>query len=108
MKGTYIQKGDNLDYTNPTEETIEPGTLIFIGALAAVAAETIKPEETGAAATRGVFAFAKDTAEIAAGDKVYYDAAADTVTATETDAAAGIAVKDAAADDTAVYVRLNG
>ena len=43
MKATYIQPGDTLDYTNPTESTIEAGTVIVFGSKAAIAAADIPP-----------------------------------------------------------------
>ena len=38
MKATYVQKGENINYKNPTEDKITLGTLIIIGAICAVAA----------------------------------------------------------------------
>lgn len=31
MKATYVQKGENINYKNPTEDKIALGTLIIIG-----------------------------------------------------------------------------
>ena len=43
MKATYVQKGENINYKNPTEDKITLGTLIIIGAICAVAADDIEP-----------------------------------------------------------------
>ena len=45
MKATYVQKGENINYKNPTEDKITLGTLIIIGAICAVAADDIEPGE---------------------------------------------------------------
>lgn len=121
MKAEYVQPGNNLDYINPTEDVIKAGTIVFVGAIAAVAATNIAPDEVGAVATDGVWKLPKGGGAITAGAKVYYDAAADTVTTetgtevdaeageteTETHAALGVAVADASADAAFVSVKLN-
>lgn len=108
MTGFYVQEGKNLDYTNSTSSPIPAGTLVILGAIAAIAATTIAPGETGAVATEGVFSFEKDNAAVTEGAKVYYSAANDNVTATAADNTyIGIAIAAAEASDTAVSVKLN-
>ena len=45
MKARHIQNGHVIDYTNGTEAVIEPGTLVMIGTVAAVAADKITLEK---------------------------------------------------------------
>ncbi len=116
MTATHIQRGDNLDYINPTDETIAPGTVIVLGDRCGVAAAAIPPGKTGALAMTGVYELAKSTSEeIKAGTEVYYDAATDTATtvgaavegddATSVNAIIGYAVADAAETSAAVLVK---
>lgn len=126
MKATYEQKGDNWDYTNPTDEVIEAGTLIVMGEVVGIAATRILPGKIGTVATTGVWSIPKDASEIAVGEHVVYDAENDVATAlpstapivgdseqepTEITAEAtifiGVAVKNAAADASTVSVKLN-
>lgn len=121
MKAEYSHKGENLDYINPTEETITAGTVVVLGEICGVAATMIEPGELGTLATVGVWTMEKDASEITAGAKVYYDAENDVVTATaatekevgETkeniqNTFVGYATKDASTDASTVDVRLNG
>jgi predicted RecA/RadA family phage recombinase len=109
MKAEYINRGDNIDYVNPTEETIDAGTIVTLGEICGVAACRIGAGDLGTLATRGVWAIPKDTSEITAGAKVYYDAESDTATATAgSSPAIGVAIADAGADAGVVAVRLNG
>ena len=107
MKGIYVQKGDNLDYKNPTEAEIEAGSVIKFGNMCAVAAATIPPGEVGAIATVGVWTLPKDSSEVTAGALVYYDDSADKATTTKKDNVLGIAAADAKTDAAAVTVKLN-
>ncbi|MGN0162452.1 MAG: capsid cement protein [Candidatus Ornithomonoglobus sp.] len=108
MTGTYIQPGNNINYTNNGESTIAAGTLVVVGLIAAVAATTIQPGEMGALATTGVFAFEKDNTDIEAGAAVYYNSETDTATADDTDGIKiGVAVAAAGTTAAAVNVRLN-
>lgn len=64
MKATYVQKGENINYKNPTEDKITLGTLIIIGAICAVAADDIEPGEIGTVATTGSWNVPKDNTAI--------------------------------------------
>lgn len=109
MKATYIQPGDTLDYTNPTERTIEAGTVVVFGTKAAVAAADIPAGEIGAVTLIGAWEIPKDTSAITAGAAVYYDAENDKATTTASgNTTVGTAIADAGADATTVIVRLNG
>lgn len=109
MQAIYIQPGDTPDYVNPTETTIEAGTLVVFGTRAAIAATTIPPGEVGSVTLIGAWEIPKDTSAITAGAIVYYDAENDKATVTETDnTVIGIAIADAGTDAATVVVRLNG
>lgn len=124
MKAEFRQKGDTLNYINPTDDFVEAGTLVIFGDICGITATDIAPGQLGTLATTGVWEMPKDAAKITGGAKVYYDEANDVVTATAsttqkaedeggTDTTinnvfVGIAVKDADADATIVAVRLNG
>ena len=98
MKATYVQKGENINYKNPTEDKITLGTLIIIGAICAVAADDIEPGEIGTVATTGSWNIPKDNTAIEIGEKVYYDSENDI----------GYAIESADAESSTVKVKLNG
>ena len=85
MKATYVQKGENINYKNPTEDKITLGTLIIIGAICAVAADDIEPGEIGTVATTGSWNVPKDK-----------------------DNVIGYAIESADAESSTVKVKLNG
>ena len=108
MKAEYVQKGSNIPYLNAKEETIIAGTVVFIGAIAAIAAADIPPNEIGAAATEGVWDVPKAAEEIEAGKSVYYDEGSENVTATaEGHKFIGTAVLKAESSAANVRVKLN-
>ena len=108
MKANYYQRGETLDHI-PTED-VENGAVVDLKTRIGVAAAPIRAGEQGAVHVVGVFAMTKAEGEaIAQGDSVYYDAAADTITATESgNTPAGYAAASAATTDTAVMVKLLG
>lgn len=108
MKADYQQKGDTLNYINPTDDFVTAGTLILFGSICGIAATDMVSGQLGTIATTGVWQMPKDTAEITGGAKVYYDEENDVVTATANDAFVGIAVENADAAAATVAVRLNG
>lgn len=122
MKAEYMQKGDTLNYTNPTEDFIAAGTLVIFGDICGIAATDMAPGQLGTIATKGVWEMTKDAVAIDGGDKVYYDKAKDVVTATASittqkeggtnettnNVFVGIATADAATSASTVFVRLNG
>ena len=108
MKATYYQRGETLDYT-PTEKT-EAGQVVDLKTRIGVAAAPILAGEQGAVHMVGVFAMTKADGEaIDQGTAVYYDSAADAITATEgSNTPAGYAAASAAATDATVLVKLLG
>ncbi len=105
MKAEYVQRGENLDYTNQTGKTIEAGEVVVFGNRIAVAGTTILKGETGALHMTGVYKVPKKNSEaIEAGTDVYYSE--DGFSATKTGNAVGYAVQKAEADDTVVIINL--
>ena len=97
----YWQKGDSLDYTNKTDQTIPAGTVL------GVAGTEIPAGETGSIHVTGVFEIPKKSGvALVMGDPVTFTdengidkASSDPM---------GYAVRDAAAQDAAVLVKLPG
>lgn len=108
MKAIYYQRGETLDHF-PTEN-VENGAVVDLGTRIGVAAAPILAGEQGAIHVVGVFTMTKaDSEEITQGAAVYYDAAADAITTTESgNTPAGYAAASAAATDTTVLVKLLG
>lgn len=109
-KATYWQRGENIDYQNTGAETIDAGTVLAFGSRIGVAATVIGTGATGSIAVTGVFEIPKGATEIKAGATVYFDTENDYVTATKGTLAviAGYAIKEAAAGDDTVLVKLLG
>jgi len=108
MKATYYQKGETLEYT-PTEN-MEAGQVIALGTRIGVAAEAIPANQLGHVHVVGVYAMAKADGEaIDQGTAVYFDSAAEAITATaDGNTPAGYAAAAAATTDGTVLVKLLG
>lgn len=120
MKAIYVQKGEALDYA--PAENVKNGAVVPLGARIGIAAGDIPAGGTGTVHVEGVYRLAKAAGEaVARGAAVYYDAAADVITAkasgesgegdaktTVNHVPAGYAVWPAAAGDEAVLVKLMG
>ena len=104
MKAVYFQRGEALGYT-PTEDT-KAGQGTRIG----VAASDIPANELGNVHVVGVFSMTKaEGEELAQGAAVYYDSAAEAITATaDGNTPAGYAASPAAATAATVMVKLLG
>lgn len=117
MKGSYIQPGDHINYTNSGDSKISAMTLILVGSLAGIAGCDIEPGETGSLALRGVFSFGKDANAINLGADVYYNSTDDVVTASKDNGQSssskveytkiGVCVSTAATNAAEVQVRIN-
>lgn len=106
-KAEYLQRGEALDYTNATEETIPEDAVVTIGTRIGVTGCPIPPGKTGTLHVVGVFEIAKTgTAAVEIGQPVYYDG--DGITDTAGDVVAGYAAAPAAAGDTTILVKLCG
>ena len=90
----YVQPGKAIEYTNASEETIRYGDVVALTNCVGVAAADIAPGATGVIELSGVYEMPADTsAAFTQGQKLYWDASGQKVTATEGDIAAGIAVE---------------
>jgi len=107
---TFIQRGGSIDYTPVA--AVSAGDVVVQGDLVGVAKLDIAAGKLGALAVTGVFDFPKATTSasaLAAGAKVYWDAAGEVVTAGAGGGAnkyVGKVVRAAAADAAVVRVRL--
>ena len=107
-KATYFQRGETLDYINGTSSTIEANTIIELNGRIGVAGTDIKPGQTGSVHVEGVYELPKTgTSAITAGTDVYWDGSGITDVSTS-NTLVGYATQDAAADDTAILVKLKG
>lgn len=107
MNARYWQKGETLDYT-ATEKAVTNGQVVSLGGRIGVAGNDIAKGETGALHVTGVFIMDKKASEkITMGAPVYYDTAADEITATEKgNIPAGYAAATAEASDATVLVNI--
>lgn len=106
-KASFWQRGETIDYTNETTETIEANTIITFGSRIGVAGTDILPGETGSLHVTGVFEFPKSETEIVIGGDVYYSES-NGITASSADGIkAGFAVAGAAAGSSTVLVKIN-
>lgn len=106
---SYWKRGETLDFTNKTGQTIENGTIIVANTIVGVAGDVILNNSTGPLEVTGVFGMPKtDKAEeIALGEKVYFDGTG--ITKTEgSNTLAGYAAGDSSATDEKVLVKLLG
>ncbi len=104
----YVQRGVNL--TLPAPADIASGSVVSVGAIIGIAAESALSGADLDIVTLGVFTLPKVSAlAVAIGDKVYWDATAKLVTNTASgNALLGVAVAAAADPSGTVNVRLNG
>lgn len=103
----YLQRGEALDYTNATEETIPHGAVVAVGDRIGVTGCPIPPGKTGTLHMVGVYEIAKTgSAAIEQGATVYFDGTG--ITDTAGDVKAGYAAAPAAAGDAAILVKLCG
>lgn len=108
-KAEFWQRGEALDYTNATDETIPNNTIVQIGSRLGVTGCAIEPGQVGSLHVGGVWEVEKtSTNAIAMGTVVYFDGTGMTETAGDSTVEAGYAAADAAADATTMYVKLRG
>lgn len=107
FEARLLYPGDTINYT--PGGNVAAGEVVVLGSFCLVAQHHIATGVKGALLTRGVFECAKKTnLTITAGDGVYWDDSNNYVTKTSTDTYMGIAVADAALNDTTVLVLLRG
>ena len=78
-KAIYIQRGEALDYTNSTTNSIEANAVLVMGGIVGVAGCDIPPGTKGSLHVMGVYAFPKAAGAIAAGTALLWDGTAGTV-----------------------------
>lgn len=84
-KGTYIQKGEIIDYTNSSGAAIGYGDVVPLVSRIGIAAENIPIGITGSLKTEGIYELpAVNNAAFAVGDPLYWDGAAGNLTKTAT------------------------
>ena len=108
MKAIYVQKGGALDFI-PSED-VQNGAVVPLGTRIGIAAGNIPAGSVGTVYVEGVFRLAKAEGEaLAMGASVYYDEAADAITATESgNIPAGYAAAPSSAGDAFAHVKLLG
>lgn len=75
MAKTYLQAGNNIDYTNGGASVIASGAMVRVGAMLGIALFSIAVGETGTLALIGVWELPKVSATaVAAGDMLDYTA----------------------------------
>ncbi|MCI1965879.1 MAG: DUF2190 family protein [Oscillospiraceae bacterium] len=101
----YVQPGKIINFQNTTGEVICYGDVVVLSSRIGVAECAIKNGETGSVGLEGVYEIpAETTAVFTVGQKLYWDAENQRVTATEKTVSAGFAAeaKDMAADSVLV------
>lgn len=107
-KAAFWQRGEAIDFTNETVNSIAANTIVVYGSRIGVAGMDIRPGEHGSLHVEGVFAFPKGDGEITAGAEVYYsDADGEITSDAESGIRAGFAVAGAASADSTVFVKIN-
>lgn len=107
-KAEYWQRGEALDYTNATSNTIPANTVIKFGSRIGVAGTDIAPGEVGSLHVGGVWEFDKTgTNKIEMGDPVYFDGTGITDTA-DSNTEVGYAATTAEAAESKILVKLCG
>ena len=106
---SYYQRGENIDYTNSTDETIPANAFVVVGSLAGVTGTEIPPHGVGSLHIEGVFSLPKKKSEkIEMGSVVVFtDDAVEKAGEEGTEAPIGIVIAEAAAEDETVLVKIN-
>lgn len=107
---TYLQRGEALDYTNDTEQTIPHGTVITVGTHIGVTGCDIPPHKLGTLHMVGVFRINKTgSAAVKLGQPAYFDGTGITDEANgDTNIEVGYFAAPAEASDETVLVKING
>lgn len=100
----YVQRGDNIDYT--AADDIVYMQVIPLTARIGIALEAIPKGETGTVTLTGAFRLPAASVAMTLGEKLYWDATAGNVTATQGDIVAGYATEAKAEAGTTVAVRI--
>ena len=105
---SYYQRGESIDYTNSTDETIPANSFIVVGSLAGVTGTEIPPHAIGSLHIEGVFSLPKkESQKIEMGSVVIFKDNAIEKAGEGTEVPIGIAIAEAAAEDATVLVKIN-
>lgn len=114
-KATYWQKGQTIDYTNPSSSAaIAAGEIVELAARIGVAATDIPASGIGTVVTEGVFILPRDAADssaIAVGAAVHWNSSKSAIVAAAAESGtipAGWCVEACAAAATTIKVKLIG
>ena len=108
-KAEFWQRGETIDYVNPTSTIIEANTIIGLGSRIGVAGTNIPPQETGSVHVTGVWEIKKtDANAVALGSEVFFDGEGITATSGSGTLPAGYAIQAAPAGAKTVLVKLLG
>lgn len=108
-KAAYYQKGEVLDYTNNTAESIAYNDVVVLGSRIGVAAENIPVGGIGSVSVVGVYEVPADaTTAFVTGDALYWDKTNGKVIKTAGGISAGWAFNDKAAAGATVLVKIGG
>lgn len=106
-KGTFVQEGRTLDFTNGTAADIGYRDVIPAGGRIFIAGEDIKIGATGSVYAHGVWELPADnTVAFALGDTLYWDDAAGKLTKTAGTYAAGFAAAPKAQAEATALVNI--
>lgn len=103
-KARYINKGETVQYT--ATKAVSYHDVVAFKHCIGVAVQSIDAKDIGTVAIAGAFELPKAKGAIKAGEKVYYSAATDNITTTNSDVPAGIALQEATSEATTVVVKL--
>ena len=105
MQARFIHDGKSVDFFPATD--VPAGTIVILGSLVGITKLDVKSNTLGAVAVVGVYDIEKTNVAVPLGSKVYWDDTAKKANLTATGTTLlGVAVLEAAADDTVVRVRL--
>lgn len=105
---TFIQKGDNIDFTNNTETDISYRDVVPSGSRIFIAGENIKVGTTGTLVTCGVYELPAASTEVFEfGESLYWDSENGRVTKTVGDIKAGYAIIEKVQSAETAYVKIN-
>lgn len=115
MKASYWQKGESLDYINPTKKRIEAGTVLILGKRIGIAGTDIEVGALGSVHVSGVYEFdKKDKEELAVGSEVYWTedgitsaASSGEGTSASSNVMAGFVAVKSSSDSQKVLVKIN-
>lgn len=103
----FVQPGNNLTLTAPRD--LVSGAGFLVGAIFAVASNTVESGDPVAGVTEGVFDLPKAAGAVTAGQKLYWNNTAFNLTTTATDnTLVGAATQAAASGDATARVKLTG